>query len=193
MLEDILEQNEANKMTPQLPEMSFGKAPKSGPNKGKQKTYQRKNGVNVDIDPTVGNKTFKKGEMRDYMKAMFDVEKAIRMAKNDPSRIEEAQKLIEPYFGAGHKMQDYGNRFQQNTRNAISRIAVARQLQNLYNNGDLQRVMSQALMQGQKVSFDEERPGFPFLKLGAESDLDPETYGLRGEDLEWELDMNLLF
>jgi len=52
--------------------------------------------------------------------------------------------------------------------------------------------MSQALMQGQKVSFDEERPGFPFLKLGAESDLDPETYGLRGEDLEWVFDSHLI-
>jgi len=192
MLEDILDQNEANEMTPQLPEVPFGKPPKTGPNKGKQKTYQLKNGVNVDIDPTIGNRTFKKGEMRDYMKAMFDVEKAIRMANNDPSKIEEAQKLIEPYFGAGHIMQDYGNRFQQNTRNALSRIAVARQLQNLYNTGDLQRVMSQALMQGQKVSFDEERPGFPFLKLGAESDLDPETYGLRGEDLEWVFDSHLI-
>ena len=85
-------------------------------------------------------------------------------------------------------MTDYGDRFSQNTRNALSRISVARQLQKLYDSGDLQRVMSQALMQGQKVSFDEERPGFPFLKLGAESDLNPEKFGLRGEDLEFTLE-----
>jgi hypothetical protein len=190
MLEDIMEQNEANKTIPNFPEVPFGKPAKTGKQKGVQRTYRRRGGVNVDFNPQVGNKTFEKGEMRDYMKGLSNVEKAIRMVEKDPSKMKEAQKLVEPYFGADYNVKgaEKGgkSRFAQHTRNALSRISTARGLQNLYNDGNLQRVMSQAIMQGAKVSFDPEKPGFPFLKLGAESDLDPETFGLRGEEVELE-------
>ena len=37
------------------------------------------------------------------------------------------------------------------------------------------------------------RPGFPFLKLGADSsDLDPTQFGLAKEDLVWVLDTGLM-
>ena len=198
MMEDILEQNEANKMTPAMKGIDFRKPTKAEIKKGiTPEQYQPKSGVNVDIDSTVGNRTFKKGEMRDYMRAVADVERALRMSEGDPSKMAEAQKIVEPYFGPNNDMkgpQKGGkSRIAQQTRNLLSRIGVARQLQKLYDSGDLQKVMSQSMMQGQKVSFDQERPGFPFLKLGADSDLDPESFGLRGENLEWTLDLNLIF